>query len=105
MRPATEEFSGVGYGCLLSVDFVSEPVARAFYEAVSLHKSPHLGAHETLVLNFNEVAWGDSKRLKEYHEAFGVGMDQVRVSVGLEEVEVLVDTFKAALEEAGKVAP
>ncbi|KAK0655696.1 cystathionine gamma-synthase [Cercophora newfieldiana] len=99
MRPATDEFTP-GYGCLLSIDFITEKAARAFYEAVRLHKSPHLGAHETLVLNFNECAWGDNKELAEYQASFGAKMDQVRISVGLEDADLLVGTVKAALEVA-----
>ena len=98
IRTSTPEFPEPGYGCLLSVDFATEKAARAFYEVLSFHKGPHLGAHETLVLNFNECVWGDDKELAAYQASFGARPEQVRISVGLEDVDVLVDTVKAALE-------
>ncbi|KAK0632415.1 cystathionine gamma-synthase [Immersiella caudata] len=99
MRPATEDFTP-GYGCLLSIDFATEKASRAFYEAVNFHKGPHLGAHETLVLHFNETVWGDDKEQADYQASIGALKEQLRFAVGLEEVGVLIDTVKAALQAA-----
>jgi cystathionine gamma-synthase len=99
MRPATSEFTP-SYGCLLSVNFTNAKASRAFYEALNFHKGPHLGAPETLVLHFNEVVWGDNKEHADYQASFGALKEQLRFAVGLEEVDVLVDTARVALEAA-----
>ncbi|KAK5663319.1 hypothetical protein OQA88_3747 [Cercophora sp. LCS_1] len=99
-RKPTDEFPEPGYGCLLSADFKSEKVARAFYETIQFHQGPHLGAHETLAMNFNEAIWGDNKELAAYQASFGLLPTQIRFSVGLESVETLVDTVEEALEAA-----
>ena len=96
MRPATESFTP-GYGCLLSVEFTSLRVARAFYDALQVYHGPHLGAHHTLAFPFNDSIWGPDAEAAAYLKTFGANPEQVRVSVGLEEVEELVDTFEAAL--------
>lgn len=102
MRAPTPDFPTPGYGCLLSIDFVDEPAARAFYDAVQFHKGPHLGAQETLVINFNVAVWGDNEELSKYHATYGNRREQLRISVGLEPVEDLLDTVKAALEVVDK---
>ena len=96
MRPATSTFTP-GYGCLLSVEFTSLRVARAFYDALQVYHGPHLGAHHTLAFPFNDSIWGPDAEAAAYLKTFGANPEQVRVSVGLEEVEELVDTFEAAL--------
>lgn len=54
-------------------------------------------------MNFNEAIWGDNKELAAYQASFGLLPTQIRFSVGLEDVETLVDTVKEALEEARRV--
>ncbi|ETN36901.1 uncharacterized protein HMPREF1541_07888 [Cyphellophora europaea CBS 101466] len=51
MRPPTEDFTP-GYGLLLSVEFVSLTALTAFYDALDIYKSPHLGGHVTLALPY-----------------------------------------------------
>jgi cystathionine beta-lyase/cystathionine gamma-synthase len=90
-----------GYGCLLSIEFTSLPVARAFLDALSVHHGPHLGAHHTLAFPFNDAIWGPDPAAAAYQEnVIGAKPQQVRVSVGLEDEETLVDTFAAALRVA-----
>jgi cystathionine beta-lyase/cystathionine gamma-synthase len=78
-------------------------VARAFYDALSVYHGPHLGAHHTLAFPFNDAIWGAEPEAAAYLRTFGANPEQVRVSVGLEDEEELVDTFRAALEVAERV--
>ncbi|KAK1754854.1 pyridoxal phosphate-dependent transferase [Echria macrotheca] len=103
-NPTPDFPSSPGYGCLLSIDFNSEPAARAFYETIQFHHTPHLGAHETLVLNLNVLAWSADAEMAAYQASFGVGQLQVRISVGLEDVDVLLATTQLALEAAAAAA-
>ncbi|KAL2016534.1 hypothetical protein VTK56DRAFT_3428 [Thermocarpiscus australiensis] len=113
-RPATQEEFTPGYGCLLAIEFTSLATARAFYDNLSVHQGPHLGAHHTLAFPFNDAIWGstaaaavaddddddDGRDMAAYQAALGARPEQVRVSVGLESEEELIDTFRAALEFA-----
>lgn len=89
-----------GHGCLLALDFHTLPAARTFYDHLSVYHGPHLGAHQTLAFPFNDAIWGTDPEAAAYLRTFGARAEQVRVSVGLETEEELVDTFRAALEVA-----
>lgn len=102
MLPPTPDFTP-GYGCLLAIEFTTLRVARAFYDALSVYHGPHLGAHHTLAFPFNDAIWGADPDAAAYLRTFGANPEQVRVSVGLEDEEELVDTFRAALEVAERV--
>ncbi|KAK3335004.1 pyridoxal phosphate-dependent transferase [Neurospora tetraspora] len=97
-----------GFGCLLSIDFPSKRVAKAFYDHLHVHQGPHLGAHLTIALPFNDLLWGAEESVRKYHAGYGAVPEQVRVSVGLEEWEELREVFEEALgwaeEEAVKEA-
>jgi cystathionine gamma-synthase len=88
-----------GYGGLLSVVFLRHEQAVAFYDAVETAKGPSLGTNFTLaspyvlLAHYQELDWA---------EEFGVERDLIRISVGLEETEQIVDVFKAALRAAGE---
>ncbi|KAJ7188742.1 pyridoxal phosphate-dependent transferase [Mycena filopes] len=99
MRPATPEFTP-GYGCLLSVDFASLTAARAFYDNLHVHQGPHLGAHLTLAVPFNELVWGKDAKEFEYHVAYGLRGEQVRIAVGLEPEADLLAVVEEALRHA-----
>jgi cystathionine gamma-synthase len=96
MRPATEDFTP-GYGCLFSFALDTIEATAAFYDHLNLHKGPHLGAHLTLVLPYVKGLYG-----KELDKVAGYGLDerQIRVAVGLEETEVLIEEFRIALKAA-----
>ncbi|KAL1839489.1 hypothetical protein VTJ49DRAFT_1464 [Mycothermus thermophilus] len=90
-----------GHGCLLAIDFSSVRTASAFYDNLSVFHGPHLGAHHTLAFPFNDAIWiSAAPEFKEYLRSFGVRAEQVRISVGLEDEETLIDTFAAALGKA-----
>ncbi|KAK4156405.1 pyridoxal phosphate-dependent transferase [Chaetomidium leptoderma] len=86
-----------GYGGLLSVVLRRPEQAVAFYDAVDTAKGPSLGTNFTLtspyvlLAHYQELDWA---------EEFGVDRSLIRISVGLEETEHIVNVFKAALKAA-----
>lgn len=89
-----------GYGMLFTVTFVSEQASEAFYDALPISKGPSLGTNFTLaspyaiLAHYFELDWAAQ---------FGVEKGLVRVSVGLEDVEVLISGFGKALDKAEEV--
>jgi cystathionine gamma-synthase len=102
-RRPTEEFPEPGYGCLFSVDFESLETAIAFYDKLGFYPGPHLGAHKTLSLCFNTLAFGKHKEEEAYHRTYGLLEESVRISAGLESEGDLIDTLKEALDVAAAV--
>ncbi|KYK60741.1 hypothetical protein DCS_01879 [Drechmeria coniospora] len=86
-----------GYGGLLSVVFTHRKHAQVFYDAMESAKGPSLGTNFTLcspyvlLAHYQELSWAAK---------FGVDADLVRVSVGLEEPDVLQAAFRKALQAA-----
>jgi cystathionine gamma-synthase len=97
MRASTPEFTP-GYGCLFSVEFEDIQYTAAFYDALEVHKGPHLGAHLTLALPYNKAMYTRTPDDEARAEKFGWSMKQVRVSVGLEDVDDLVERFEEAVK-------
>jgi len=99
MRATTPEFTP-GYGCLFTVELKTVEATQAFYNNVNVHHGPHLGAHLTLALPYakalygKQLDWAAERDLRE---------TQLRISVGLEKAEDLVQTFKDALVFADAV--
>ena len=96
MREKTSDFEP-GYGCLFSVEFKSEGTLRTFYEGLNVHQGPHLGAHLTLAMPYVKGIYGTQM---EKIEGWGMKSTQLRVSVGLEDAQELVETFGGALKLA-----
>ena len=73
----------------------SEQEAQNFYDNLAIYKGPSLGTNFTLACPYtilahhNELEWA-----KEY----GVDRWLIRVSVGLEDPDWLLQTFKDALD-------
>lgn len=90
---------GGGYGGLLSVVFHKKVDAMAFYDSIETAKGPSLGTNFTLtspyvvLAHYAELDWVAS---------LGVDPDLIRISVGLEETEELVEVFQSALRAADK---
>lgn len=86
-----------GYGGLLSVVFHRKPDAMAFYDNIATAKGPSLGTNFTLtspyvlLAHYAELDWAAS---------LGVDPDLIRISIGLEETQELVDVFRSALRAA-----
>ncbi|KAI8583562.1 hypothetical protein K450DRAFT_169273 [Umbelopsis ramanniana AG] len=84
-----------GYGGLFSVVLKSEKAAIAFYDALEIAKGPSLGTNFTLaspyaiLAHYTELDWALE---------FGVARHLIRVSVGLEGGERLLNIFGTALD-------
>ncbi|KAG0148486.1 hypothetical protein CROQUDRAFT_41323 [Cronartium quercuum f. sp. fusiforme G11] len=84
-----------GYGGLFSITFTSLLASKTFFDNLNIYKGPSLGTNFTLgcpyviLAHFLELEWA---------EQFGVDQNLVRVSVGLEETEILLGWFKKAWE-------
>lgn len=89
-----------GYGGLFSLTFHTMPQAMAFYDALQCAKGPSLGTNFTLaspfviLAHYTELDWAAQ---------FGVEANLVRVSVGLEDKESLLQMFNYALQAASVV--
>lgn len=94
MRP------GGKYGFLLSATFVSPQCAIAFHDALDVAKGPSLGTNftlacaYTLLAHYNELDWAAK---------FGVVEHLVRISVGVESEEWLVEAVRTALAAAERL--
>lgn len=86
-----------GYGGLFSLTFTSLAASRAFFDALPCLKGPSLGTNFTLacpytiLAHYNELEWAAE---------YGVEEGLVRISVGMEEKEVLMRCFEVALKAA-----
>ncbi|KAI5118023.1 hypothetical protein M0805_004888 [Coniferiporia weirii] len=87
------------FGPLFSLTFTSPSASRAFYDALQCAKGPSLGANFTLscpysvLVHYNELEWA---------AGHGVDEDIVRVSVGMEERQMLLGWMETALSAAEK---
>lgn len=86
-----------GFGGLFSLTFGSCEASRAFYDALECYKGPSLGTNFTLVCPFTILA-----HYAELDWAAGYGVEEglVRVTVGMEDIDWLIETFRIALETA-----
>ncbi len=84
-----------GYGGLLSIILNQPKKASKVYDTLRLSKGPSFGTPFTLVCpytllaHYHELAWT---------EDCGVPANLLRVSVGLEPVETVIEAFKTALD-------
>lgn len=86
-----------GYGGLLSMEFTTREAAQVFYDALTCAKGPSLGTNctlacpYTLLAHYAELDWA---------AGMDVSSNLVRISVGLEDTQVLLDNFASALAVA-----
>ncbi|KJZ77635.1 hypothetical protein HIM_02812 [Hirsutella minnesotensis 3608] len=89
--------AGGGYGFLLSIRFVKPAAAIAFYDALDVAKGPSLGTNftlscaYTLLAHYSELEWAAE---------YGVVEHLVRISVGIEDRDVLDSVICKALAAA-----
>ncbi|KAJ8108691.1 hypothetical protein ONZ43_g6349 [Nemania bipapillata] len=102
LRKPTEDFAAPGYGCLLSVELGTVAQAAAFYDALNFFQGPHLGAHLTICMPYNFMVYG--KDSPEVHAAYGLKPQQIRISVGLEDQEVLLQRCAEAVRKMADTA-
>ena len=88
------------YGMLISIVFEKEEQSAAFYDALDLHKGPSLGTNFTLVIPF--VLLAHYKELDDVKQ-WGVDRNLIRLSIGLENKELLLKSFQKALDCAMRV--
>lgn len=98
MRPESSEFTP-GYGCVFSVELEDLDTAKTFYDNLNVHKSVHLGAPFTLAFTYTLCAY--QKKL-EWAAQFGLKPTQIRISVGLEDTDTLVEDFRIAVAAADR---
>ncbi|HRQ87570.1 MAG TPA: PLP-dependent transferase [Bacteroidia bacterium] len=84
-----------GYGGLLSIELHGgEPAAAAFYDALAISKGPSLGTNYslvspyTLLAHYQELEWADQR---------GAPRNLIRIWIGLEEPDDLIERFDDAL--------
>lgn len=91
-----------GYGGLLSVVFHEKADAVVFYDNLETAKGPSLGTNFTLtspyvvLAHYAELDWA---------AGLGVDPDLIRISVGLEETENILEVFRSALLAAEHAWP
>jgi len=84
-----------GYGCLMSISFVDAArSAPRFFDALRVNKGPNLGTNYTLACPYTILA---HYRELDFAESCGVSRFLVRVSVGLEDSDDLIERFHEAL--------
>ncbi len=87
---------GAGFGGLFSLVLKDKSKSAKFYDSLQLLKGPSLGTNYTLVCpyvllaHYNELDWAES---------CGVSRHLIRVSVGLEEINSLMNIFEETLNK------
>ncbi|CAI4034890.1 hypothetical protein SMKI_12G0260 [Saccharomyces mikatae IFO 1815] len=84
-----------GYGCLFSVAFYNEGDAKAFYDSLKVFKGPSNGTNFTLACPYVHLAHHSEL---EAVSKFGADPNIIRVSVGLEDTQWLLEVFSNALD-------
>lgn len=96
MRPATDEFEP-GFGSVFGVDFESTIQASAFFDNFPVCKGPSFGANVTIALPYVQLVM---QKQKEWARGHGLNETLIRISIGLEDPEVLLGHIKGALRAA-----
>jgi len=90
-----------GYGGLISIIFNNPEHARVFFNEITLSKGPSLGTNFTLACPYAVLA--HYQELDEV-EQWGVDRNLVRISIGLEDKEELLNILQHALNIASASA-
>jgi cystathionine gamma-synthase len=84
-----------GHGCLMSFVLKDRKKAQRVYDAMEFSKGPSLGTNYTLVCPYTLLAHYDEL---DWAEKCGVDRTLMRVSVGMEPAEVIIERMRKALE-------
>lgn len=84
-----------GYGSLISLVFKSPDSAVHFYDNIDVCKGPSFGANFTLVLPYSQLAHAFEL---DWAESQGISKHIIRISVGLEDENILIKKFDQALQ-------
>lgn len=87
--------TGGGYGGLLSMTFKNAADAPVFYDRLDVAKGPSLGTDFTLACPYTILAHFNER---SFAEANDVDFNLVRVSVGREDQQQILKTFRQALQ-------
>ncbi|EJD51133.1 PLP-dependent transferase [Auricularia subglabra TFB-10046 SS5] len=90
-----------GFGGLFSVTFTSLAASRAFFDALPCAKGPSLGTNFTLACPYTILAHYFER---DWAASYGVEEGLVRVSIGLEPVNELLEYAHVALKAAEEAA-
>ncbi|KAG6902190.1 hypothetical protein C0995_003286 [Termitomyces sp. Mi166 len=90
-----------GYGGLFSLTFTSKAVSEAFFDALECYKGPSLGTNFTLACPFTILAHFAEL---DWAAQYGVEEGLVRISVGMEDTQLLLRWFDVALKAAEAAA-
>lgn len=93
-NPIYEKYKKAGYGGIISLDLGSEERAKKFFDSLDVTKGPSLGTNYTLACPYTMLAHYYER---EFAESAGVPFHLIRVSVGLEDFELIKAKFDAAL--------
>ncbi|KAL0058596.1 Cystathionine gamma-synthase [Marasmius tenuissimus] len=87
------------FGYLVSITFVSVEASKAFYDALECVKAPTIGTNFTLAVPYAVLAhYNELSEVKNY----GIDETLIRLSVGTEELDVIMGYIQRALEVAEK---
>lgn len=86
-----------GYGGLFSLTFTSMAASKAFFDALPCEKGPSLGTNFTLACPYTILAHYTEL---EWAAQYGVEEGLVRISVGMEDRDLLLHSFDTALKAA-----
>ena len=94
LYPSLLRNPAAGYGCLLSIVLKEDRDEKKFFDALDFNKGPSLGTNCTLVCPYTLLAHYTEL---EWALSYGVDKRLVRVSVGLEDIDIIIDKFNTAL--------
>ena len=83
-----------GYGSLFTIELSTVEAAAALFDHLKLHKGPLLGCNVTLLQPYVQTVF---HKEKQWAASWGLQESIIRVSVGLEDREALLETFLAAI--------
>jgi cystathionine gamma-synthase len=89
-----------GYGSLISLVFKRPASAMHFYDRIDLCKGPSFGTNFTLVLPYSQLAHAFEL---DWAESQGMAKHIIRISVGWEDRNVLLEKFGQALHEVERL--
>ncbi|TRX89229.1 hypothetical protein FHL15_009927 [Xylaria flabelliformis] len=93
MRPPTDEFRA-GHGSLFTLDFDTTKDAAMFFDVLDVCKGPSLGAEVTLAQPYVQTVF---YKEKAWAARYGLRESIIRISVGVEDPELLVEAFSRAM--------